>query len=229
VSAIDPGRHPDTLPWHVSGKLDASESEGVAEHLRLCPACRLEVEALRSMRRTLVAYRQDLDLLEESAGADRDTEERPVISARGLTSPWAWGLLGAAAASVVLIAVASVLPGPWRSPPEPALASVTSIVFLPAQRGVEPVRALNGRGPWSIDVMLPLGAPPGEYEVRIDADGDRTSMRLRTTARAANDGRLTVLLRELGAPGRYRLTATPPPTGDPNRGAGYAYAFELHP
>lgn len=228
MSAIDPGRHPDNLPWYVSGRLDASESEAIAEHFRNCPACRLEVDALQSMRRTLVTYREDFDLLEKAAGGDRDEGEW-TRSARRRLSPWTWGLLGASAATVLFVAVV-LRPGGIRGTlPEPSLAPVASIVFLPPQRGTEPGRTLGGKGPWSIGVALPLGAPAGDYDVRINGEGDRVSVLLRTTVRATSDGRLTLLLRTLPGAGRYRLSAAPLGPGDGSPGTEYAYPFEVIP
>jgi anti-sigma factor RsiW len=229
VSAIDPGRHPDNLPWYVSGRLDASESEGIAQHCRDCPECRLEVEALESMRRTLVTYREELDLLEKAAGGDRDEGGWTRLSARRRLSPRTWGLLGASAATVLFVAVVLRPGGLRRTAPEPALAPVASILFLPPQRGTEPGRTLAGTGPWSIGVALPLGAPAGDYDVRIDGEGDRASVLLRTTVTATSDGRLTLLLRALPGAGRYRLSAAPLGPGDGSRRTEYAYPFEVIP
>ena len=53
--SADAGGHPDRLLWYAGGRLDAESAGLVERHLAACPDCRREVDALRSMFRTIRA------------------------------------------------------------------------------------------------------------------------------------------------------------------------------
>jgi hypothetical protein len=79
---------------------------------------------------------------------------------------------------------------------------------------------LSGSGPWIVEVVLPFGAPAGEYVVRFGSPGgaERT-VELRAQANA--EGILSVLLPALPRAGSYEIAVTPVvPTGK-----SYRYTF----
>jgi anti-sigma factor RsiW len=45
--------HPNLLFWYVSGDIDSSDRSGVEGHLAICEECRIEVQALTSMMKSL--------------------------------------------------------------------------------------------------------------------------------------------------------------------------------
>lgn len=221
--------HPEGLPWYVSGKLDPGEVAQVEEHLLRCPECREEVEALASMRETLLAYRDDLELLERVGGP----EAAPAVSGAGeipsRRAPWAWALIGAASAALLLLAAVPALRQLGGGPSGgPILLEAQPIVFLPLQRGVTEGPVLTGSGPWSIQVALPLGWPDAEYRLWIEREDGGAVRGSEARARPAAGGRLTVLLKSLPGPGRYRMRIEPE-LDDPGGGAGSAYPFEVSP
>jgi len=222
-------KHPDVLPWYVSGKLEPAETAQVEEHLLRCPGCRAEVEALASMRETLLTYREDLETLERVV---RPETVPPVTGAgeiRSRWAPWAWALAGAACAALLLLAAVPALRqfggGPSR---EPILIEAQPMVFLPMQRGGIEGQVLRGSGPWPIQVVLPLGWPDAEYRLWIDRDDGRAVRGSELRVRPGTGGRLNVLLQALPAPGRYRLRVEPA-RDRPGSGAASSYPFEVSP
>jgi putative zinc finger protein len=216
---MTPIEHPSELPWYVTGKLDPHEASRVEEHVRGCAECRREVEALVSMRRTILAYRDDLALMEGLAepGTTSGTTTGEAIGTatnaapRRGWAPWAWALAGAAGASVVILGLLPLMrSGGMR---EPLLIEAPQVVLLPAQRDATGAPVLRGSGPWSIRVVLPLGAPDGEYLVRIASDDGALVDGSEIRVPDVEGGQATLLVRSLPGAGRYRITLVPVAAG----------------
>lgn len=221
----DGREHPDVLPWYVTGRLDPDERARVEAHLRDCAECRAEVEALVSMRRTHLAYRGDLEHLERMAEPEGAVVVARTIGTPSRFAPWAWALLGAAAATIVFLA----LPRESRQPHEPPLVAARPVVLLPARRDAAEAPALSGPGPWSLQVVLPLGSPEGEYIVRIARDGGGAVDGAEIPATVAAGGPVTLVLRALPGPGRYTMTLVPPHIDSAAPAPEAIYTFELKP
>ena len=218
--------HPAVLPWYVSGRLEPDERARVEAHLRDCAECRGEVEALASMRRTHLAYRDDLEQLDHL-----DAPE----AVRSAPAPWVWALLGAAAASIVFVALPALRGAGGRGesegdrPPGPVLVAARPVVLLPARRDAAETPVLAGTGPWSIQVVLPLGSPEGEYLVRIARDGGGAIDGAETPATATTDGQVALIVRALPGPGRYTLTLVPAHANPAGSAVESGYPFEVTP
>ena len=118
---------------------------------------------------------------------------------------------------------------PTRQPARlPALEPARAITFLPARRSGTEERILPGNGPWSVTVILPLGAPEGVYRLRVERHDGAPLPEMAVSIPAEPEGRLTVLIRSLPGPGAYRLVLQPPDDRAP-RGAAYEYPLRLAP
>ena len=219
---------PALLPWYVSGKLDPTEAAEVEGHILHCPECRDEVEALESLRRTVLAYGNDLDLLERID--DPGTE--PTGAAPGMTrsraKSWSWGLAGAAAATLLLVVALPALRGHGPdSAGKPLLTEAPPIVLMPVQRGSGETDVLRGSGPWSIQLVLPLSWPDVECRVWIDREDGGVVPGSEATVRPVS-GRLALILRTLDGAGRYRIMIEAG-QGGADSARTTAYPFEVAP
>jgi putative zinc finger protein len=225
---MTPIEHPSELPWYVTGRLDPREASRVEEHVRGCAACRVEVEALASMRRTIMAYRDDLTLLEglseevKAAGAAVGGAPRPG------RAPWVWALAGAAAASMVILGLLALLKAGSGSQ-GPLLIEAPQIVLLPAQRDAAGTPVLRGSGPWSIRVVLPLGSPDGAYLVRIVRDGGALVGGSEIRVPSVEGGQATLLLKSLPEAGRYRMALVPAAGEGGGAAREISYPFDVAP
>jgi len=68
---------PDILTLYVWGELPADDQARVAEHLRACPTCRCEVEALRRARRGLQLLAEEPVEVPEMASPGASSGGRP--------------------------------------------------------------------------------------------------------------------------------------------------------
>src|SRR5262245_45722629 len=175
--------HPEHLPWYVAGKVSENERHVIERHLLECADCRDQAEALLSLKRSLrlseaeahpteqelVAFargeqrikahlkacascRQDLEALRVS-----DARLHSRDSHRGSQTRWAL-----AAAMLIMVAGAGVM----LLLPRPAHSSVVSLE--PADRSLPGGAVMTGSGPWVVRLILPFGAPDGDYRVRLD-------------------------------------------------------------
>jgi anti-sigma factor RsiW len=63
----------EALPWLLNGTLDGPELQQVREHLAACPACRADLDALRSLRAAALPDPERAVMLAEPLGSG----ERP--------------------------------------------------------------------------------------------------------------------------------------------------------
>jgi anti-sigma factor ChrR (cupin superfamily) len=191
--------HPDRLLWYAAGSLDPAESAEIERHLRECADCRGEVEAVRSLARTLradperahvpadrlVAWQDarsglspaeragigdhlrrcpscasDLDALRRANGVER----RPQLR-------WA---LPAAASLVLVLAAGWQLGGRRGDPARPARDTRPIVLVLPpGQRGgsllpaIPAVPAVPAGRALRVEALLPLHADQAAYRLRI--------------------------------------------------------------
>ena len=123
---------------------------------------------------------------------------------------------------MVLLAAALALPALWiLLPPRGG-----HITFLPAHRGPEPAPILEGLGPWTVTVILPLQAPPGLYSVHVESEDGSGSIRLEGASAQSDPRSLRIVIPPLRGPGSYRMIvqARQPPETPP-----YSYTFEVTP
>jgi anti-sigma factor RsiW len=169
------------------------------EHLAACDACREDLDALRRAR-------QERGASDDEPGTPAAAKRSDARPGPGRDDPWRWAFL-AAAATVVVLAVPA-LRG-LRPPVEPPVArEVTPIRLMAATRSEAGAAALQGPGPWVIEVVLPFGAPDGEYRIAIGPPDAASRPMLEMRAHATADGRLTLLLPSLPGDGSYRVRAT---------------------
>jgi hypothetical protein len=227
-------RHPERLPWFVSGRLDGAELAAIERHLETCDACRAEVAALRSMYRSihreaptahisperLVAYHtRDPELSEcesrlveehlrkcHTCSADLVALERADVSRHPRHGR---RILGVAASILIVVAVGWQLAG--RRADLPSSAAITHVVLASAQRGTS-AEPLVGAGPWELEVWLPAlrGSAPG-YRARIYRGDDPTNAVFDMTVAAGSKDETIVLLVPNGLlrPGHHLLSLVP--------------------
>ena len=189
--------HPTRLPWFAAGTLPPDEAASIEQHVADCAECRAEVDALRSMTRTLrafapaghlapellVAYHGDRGSLsaEETAPveahlrhcgqcrADLRALERADATLRTVSRRQ---LLGAAA-SVLVVTLTGWQIASWRAP-APSPQNVLHVSLNPVTRG-DSVRIPTG--PCVLDVLLPVNAEDGTYVARVQLpDGDSLAL-----------------------------------------------------
>lgn len=188
--------------------LPADQSQIIRSHLAHCSVCSEELEMLRSARREL---HQSNVTVSASPRADL-----PFLEA---SQRWKWAFYAAAAVAVALAVPA--LRGS-RTPTSPTgPIAIQSVRLMAPTRGDEAGPVFAGQGPWVVEVVLPFGAPAGDYMVRIVPRdfGPRAvaSVRLHATP----DGRLSLYLPSLPDARSFDLTAV----SLSETGKTYAYSF----
>jgi len=174
----------------------------VRRHLTDCAACREEVDVIHQARRARAAV--------PAAG---EPEEASGPAMRGAAAQrWRSAFYAAAAvAALLLVPATRGLVG--RSEVATTPREVHPVRLLSQTRGDEGATVLSGSGPWIVEVVLPFGAPAGEYVVGFGSPGgaDRT-VELRAQPNA--EMILSLLLPALPRAGSYEIAVTPVvPTG----------------
>ena len=248
--------HPDLLVQYVARTLDPARTAEIARHLAACVDCRIEAEALASMRRSILSQNgsghvgsEDLVLYEEGS-LGRDPVRRARIerhldgcpdcrsdllalerAGRVRHSPRTrrcanWAPL---AATIAALLAAPIVWSLWRSPhpvpvvQAPGLLQAEPVTLAAPRRGVAEKPVLPGRGPWSMTVLLPFGAPDGEYRLRIEREDGSSPVPLRALVATDGQGSLTVFVGSLPGAGSYRLILAP--RGETDAEA-FVYRFE---
>ena len=210
--------HPELLPWYAAGSVSPEEASEIAAHLESCEKCRKELDDLRSLGATLQA---------EAALAPEvfeHEEQRGAWLTRSGMTPW---LL---AAAMLVIGLMAGFDGPrflTDSGPGVALAPLQLVALTPATRSGDGIKELDGRGPWTLTILLPSSAPDGRYDAWLeDEDGSRVGDSTVVVDVLVNDwvgfqleplpvGVYAVVLRaqetDDGRSYRYALRILPPP------------------
>ncbi len=184
------------------------------QHLGRCETCAAELEALRAARRELGAMDQV------------EAPDQPVRAPAAARSP-RWRMAFFAAAAAALILVVPALRGLRPGPNLPGPREIHPVRLMAPTRGDEAESALPDAGPWVIEVVLPFGAPAGDYDVRIAARGEAATG-IAVHARATADGILGLFLPALPPGNHFEIRAIPRAAA----GRSYAYAVvrgEPHP
>lgn len=238
-------QHPDRLPWFAAGTLEPAEAADIEGHLETCAECRAEVEALRSMARTLrafaptghltpeilVAYHGDPGALSPEERSRVEDHLRSCVPCRAdlrallradasLHSASRRQLMGAAA-SVLIVALAGWQIATWRAP-APSPQGFVHVVLMPSERGTVP---RIPAGPCVLDLVLPLTAPDGVYVARVQpSDGHAIWL----GPSASKEQRLSLSVRDGLTPGRYVLFLRPQ-GGDASEEYAYGLDVEASP
>jgi anti-sigma factor RsiW len=227
-------RHPERLPWFVSGRLDRAELAVIERHLETCDACRAQVEALRSMYRSILeeapsAHVSPERLVGHHTGDPRvsDDDRRSVeehlrkchtcsadLAAleradASLRRRHGRRVLGSAASILIVVAMGWQLAGRRAEPP--SVAAVTRVVLPTAQRGTT-AKPLIGAGPWELEVWLPaLRARAPAYRVRICRGDDPSNAVFETSVAAGPKDESILLFVPSGVlrPGHHVLSLIP--------------------
>ena len=238
--------HLPGLPEYLAGRADPGSAGEIEEHLGSCDACRQEARNLASLGETLrgrghlpvediVAQASGRAAGESTAGVEehlrgcascRDEvallqREFPEKVGRVRAARTGGGRLRLAAAAVVAVSVG--LAGFWVGMRmEPPAQAVPSVTLSPDRRGGAGGAVLHGRGPWVLDVLLPLEAPSGDYRMRIEDQDGKPVLELEGRLTDVERQGLTLWIPRLPAPGEYHLFLYPEPgaTGGP-----YRYVF----
>jgi len=181
----------------------------VRRHLTDCAACREEVDVIHQARRVRAAV---------PAAGEPGQASGPAM--RGAAAPrWRSAFYAAAAvAALLLVPATRGLVG--RSEVATTPRAVHPVRLLSQTRGDEGATVLSGSGPWIVEVVLPFGAPAGEYVVRFGSPGG-TDGAVELRAQPNVEGILSLLLPRLPRAGPYEIAVTPVvPTGK-----SYNYTF----
>ncbi|HKQ98449.1 MAG TPA: zf-HC2 domain-containing protein [Candidatus Polarisedimenticolia bacterium] len=177
----------------------------IAAHLVGCSTCASELEALRAARRELGAM-------------GPETPDLPARATAATRSPrWRLAFFAAAAAALVLLVPA--LRGVRPVPNLPGPGEIHPVRLMAQTRGDEAEAMLPENGPWVIEVLLPFGAPAGEYDVRIAARGEAATG-ITVHARATPDGTLGLFLPALPPGNHFEIRAMSAAAA----GTSYTYA-----
>lgn len=214
--------HPIRLPWFAAGTLPPAEAASIEQHVAGCAECRAEVDALRSMTRTLrtfapeghlapellVAYHGDRASLspEEiapvqehlrgcaSCRTDLRALERADDSLRAVSRRQMMG----AAASLLVVALTAWQIASLRGP-EPSSQTLHLVRLDPVKRGdTMQIPA----GPCVLDLLLPIDAADGTYVARVELPGGDS---LPLGSAVSEKQRLSFTVREGFEPGRHVL------------------------
>ena len=191
----------------------------VRQHLADCAACREEVEVVRQARQGRAVIPAGGEPVESSDPTMSGEEASSPAMRRAAAPRWRSAFYAAAAvAALLLVPATRGLVG--RSEVATTPREVHPVRLLSQTRGDEGAPVLSGSGPWIVEVVLPFGAPAGEYVVRFGSPGELDrSVELRAQPNA--DGILSLLLPALPRAGSYEIAVTPiVPTGK-----SYRYTF----
>ncbi len=178
----------------------------IERHLETCADCRDDRLALERVRGAPGSPRVGRCRSSRPGGAPARRLVRIGAVAAGL------------AAAILLL---RTVPGLWTtSTPVPGQAR--PVTFAAPRRGAEEERVLRIAGPWSITVVLPLGAPEGAYGARVEA-ADGTVLKGPGAPRPSDGSTLIVPIESLTV-GSYRLIIDPK---TPAAGAPYVYPFRV--
>jgi putative zinc finger protein len=231
-------RHPELLPWFADGRLDPEETAAIERHLARCAPCRGEVDALRSLYRSLRMPAESAHPSPEHLVAEHTPDVASHVAACDTCASDLRTLERADAASTgksskrVIVAAASLLLivalGGWRLAPWSPTATIphapTRVEFASAQRGAEETPRLIGDGPWELLVWAPLGGT--SYTVRIERSDDPGRATFEAPVEASSsDGSVVVLISQGRLrPGLHTLSLIPRDgDGSPN----YERRFEV--
>lgn len=179
--------HPTRLPWFAAGTLPPAEAACIEQHVADCAECRAEVDALRSMTRTLrafapaghlapellVAYHGDRGSLSPEEIAPVEDHLRSCGPCRtdlhaleraddALRTVSRRQILGAAA-SVLVVTLMGWQIATWQGREAPAQNLAHVSLEAPTRSDVMRIPA----GPCVLDVRLPLHAEEGAYVARV--------------------------------------------------------------
>ena len=224
--------HPHLLLWYVSGDLDPAQARETEAHLVKCRDCTAEARALASTLKNLRQSRSpgfaDLTADGPVVEAPRRESALPTSTSRSperRRNRWRWPALTAITAAVVmpLIAIPAWIGSQDDLTPHGIMRGVQSVVLSPPLRGSGGAKVLAGEGPWVISVVLPFGAPAGNYELRIDSVDQPAHPVLNATLQADAEGRISVIVESLPRPGRFVMSVRP---RDDAATSPYIYAFQ---
>lgn len=189
----------------ASGALPkGQDAAAVGRHLAACATCTEDLETLRAARKEY-----------ESASPEADrTVPEGAAGSQGATARWRWAFFAAAAAVVLLTLPA--LRGLRGKPDSMEALEIHPIRLMTQTRGQDAGADLPGAGPWLIEIVLPFGAPSGEYDVHIVRRDTTPANAIDVRARTTPDGTLILLVRSLPDLGPYRVTATQASPGGPS-------------
>lgn len=145
-------RASELLPWMVNGRIEASESRWLSEHLEQCDTCRCELVAQRRIRDALTreptvefapqaSFNRLWKRIESEAAGMTSLEAGPagpgpgappalVSHLRGALRPWVRATLAAQAAAILVLC--GML---WMRPAPTSYRTVTEAVPAPHARG----------------------------------------------------------------------------------------------
>jgi hypothetical protein len=233
------GAHPERLIWYACGRLDPGEARAIERHLAACSDCAVEVEALRSMARSIREQARTDHVATWDLIAHHDAGPRPSgdrarairghlrecrecasdLAALGkagrLERRLRRGRLPAAAAvaAAAVIVLAAAGAAGFRIA-RPAATEAPDLrprqaVFAPVQRSARGERRLEGPGPWEVLVLLPYGAPAGPYRARIHRADGTAELIFEADVEPDAEGRLRLGVSRVSGPGRYVLSLRP--------------------
>lgn len=242
--------HPERLPWFAHGTLDGREAASIEEHVRACADCQAEVDALRSMTRSLRHFARLDHVAPERLVAyhtadpamparERRAVERHVRQCAGCSADVRslaradvslregprWRPAAAAASILLMAGVGWGLATLRQQPAPPAAPTVTRLVLEPTQRGAGEQVPAGEAGAVELEVWLPpLGGATPIYVARVRRLEDPPASARTIGAGSPKDGHLVLRVAEALAPGRHELTLTPA-GGDASQ--RHVYRFEL--
>lgn len=173
-------------------------------HLESCADCAADLRALRQAR-----FR---------AEPGRASAPRPVNRGPLRLSKRAWAL---AAVLLAAVALAPFLRRAITGVPGTPAGPEAPITFAPPRRGQGDESRLAANGPWAVSIVLPFGAPGGDYVLRIERQ-DGSIVRRFPSPLASDGSRLDVVVGPLPA-GAYRLVVAPASGAD----APSVYRFQV--
>jgi len=174
-------------------------------HLESCADCAADLGSLRQSR----GFR---------AEPDRASVPRPVDPAPPRLSRRVWAL---AAVLLAAVALALFLRRALTGVPGTPDGRDAPITFAPPRRGQGDESRLAANGPWAVSIVLPFGAPAGDYVLRIERQ-DGSIVRRFPSPLASDGSRLDVFVGPL-PPGAYSLVVAPASGAD----APSVYRFQV--
>lgn len=131
VNILNCGRENDLIAF-LYGELGDAESRTFQHHMRDCPACGVELTALRDVRDSVVAWRNEslggvisTETINKSYVTKLSAEKASALAALreffSLSPPWMKGAV--ALATLVFCVLAGLAVARWRDIPSPAVAT----------------------------------------------------------------------------------------------------------